>query len=48
MSAKKITKKQICDAAVEMYLDSPSRFSLSAVASQLEIPRSQIYLNFAT
>ena len=48
MSAKKITKKQICDAAVVMYLDSPSRFSLSAVASRLEIPRSQIYQNFTT
>jgi len=48
MSAKKMTKKQICDAAVGMYLDNPSRFSLSAVANQLEIPRSQIYQNFPT
>ena len=45
---KKMTKKQICDAAVGMYLDNPSRFSLSAVANQLEIPRSQIYQNFPT
>ena len=48
MSAKKMTKKQICDAAVGIYLDNPSRFSLSAVANQLEIPRSQIYQNFPT
>ena len=48
MSAKKMTKKQICDAAVGMYLDNPSRFSLSAVANQLEISRSQIYQNFPT
>mgnify|MGYP003319061160 CR=1 FL=1 len=48
MSAKKMTKKQICDAAVGMYLDNPSRFSLSTVANQLEIPRSQIYQNFPT
>lgn len=41
MSVKKMTKKQICDASVGMYLDNPSRFSLSAVANQLEIPRSQ-------
>ena len=43
-----MTKKQICDAAVEMYLDNPSSFSLSAVASRLEIPRFQIYQNFPT
>ena len=48
MSAKKITKKQICDAAVEMYLDNPSSFSLSAVASRVEIPRSDIYQIFPT
>ena len=43
-----MTKKQICDAAIGMYLDNSSRFSLSAVASQLEISRSQIYQNFPT
>ena len=48
MSVKKITKKQTCDAAIGMYLDNPSRFSLSAVANQLEIPRSQIYQYFPT
>jgi len=43
MASEKLTKNKICESAVSLYVEDPSRFSITSLAKELSVPRADIY-----
>ena len=46
MASEKLTKNKICESAVSLYVEDPSRFSITSLAKELSVP-VQIFIKYS-
>ena len=47
MAKDEMTKKEICESAISLYLDNKQKLSITSLAKQIDKPRSEIYKSFS-